>query len=87
MKLRPKSENLANTTPVPKSTAVSTTSIAATIPIVEASSWVIDRKGNIKLVAQVPQLNPHSPWQTPADCPVSQGGVKYGKTSAVKASS
>ncbi|OYD95804.1 hypothetical protein CDG76_12840 [Nostoc sp. 'Peltigera membranacea cyanobiont' 210A] len=87
VKLRPKSENLANTTPVPEPTAVSTTPIAATIPIVEASGWVIDRKGNIKLVAQVPQLNPHSPWQTPASCPVSQGGVKYGKTSAAKASS
>ncbi|MDZ8186255.1 MAG: S-layer family protein [Nostoc sp. ChiSLP02] len=86
VKLRPKSENLANITPVPQPTEVSATSIAATIPIVEASGWVIDRKGNIELVAQVPQLNPHSPWQTPADCPVSQGGVKYGKTSAAKAS-
>ncbi|MEH1816815.1 MAG: filamentous hemagglutinin N-terminal domain-containing protein [Nostoc sp.] len=82
VRLRPKSENLANTTPVPKSTAVSTTPIAATIPIVEASGWVIDRKGNIELVAQVPQLNPHSPWQTPASCPVSQGGVKHDKISA-----
>ncbi|MEH2210686.1 S-layer family protein [Nostoc sp.] len=86
VRLRPKSENLANTTPVPKSTAVSTTPIAATIPIVEASGWVSDRKGNIELVAQVPQLNPHSPWQTPASCPVSQGGVKHGKISAAKAS-
>ncbi|MEH2035550.1 S-layer family protein [Nostoc sp.] len=86
VKLRPKLENLVNTTPVPKSTAVSTTTIAATIPIVEASGWVIDRNGNIKLVAQVPQLNPHSPWQTPASCPVSQGGVKHGKISAAKAS-
>ncbi len=86
VKLRPKSENLANTTTQAQPTAVSTTPIAATIPIVEASGWVIDRKGNIELVAQVPQLNPHSPWQTPASCPVSQGGVKYGKTSAAKAS-
>ncbi|MDZ8070862.1 MAG: filamentous hemagglutinin N-terminal domain-containing protein [Nostoc sp. DedQUE08] len=85
VKLRPNAENLANTTPVPQPTAVSTTPIA-TIPIVEASGWVIDRNGNIELVAQVPQLNPHSPWQTPASCPVSQGGVKYGKTSAAKAS-
>ncbi|MEH2081887.1 MAG: hypothetical protein V7K89_18460 [Nostoc sp.] len=61
-------------------------SIAATIPIVEASGWVINRKGNIELLAQVPQLNPHNSWQTPADCPVSQGGVKYGKISAAKAS-
>lgn len=86
VKLRPKLENLVNTTPVPKSTAVSTTPIAATIPIVEASGWVIDRNGNIELLAQVPQLNPHSPWQTPASCAVSQGGVKYGKTSITKAS-
>ncbi|MDZ8137866.1 MAG: S-layer family protein [Nostoc sp. DedQUE04] len=85
VKLRPKSENLANTTPLPQPTAVSTTPIAATIPIVEASGWVIDRKGNIELVAEVPQLNPHSSWQTPASCPVSQGGVKYGKISAAKA--
>ncbi len=86
VKLRSKSENLANTTTQAQPTAVSTTFIAATIPIVEASSWVIARNGNIELVAQVPQLNPHSPWQTPASCPVSQGGVKYGKTSGVKAS-
>ncbi|MEH1909355.1 MAG: S-layer family protein, partial [Nostoc sp.] len=87
VRLRPNAENLANTTPHPQPTAVSTTPIAATTPIVEASGWVIDRKGNIELVAQVPQLNPHTRWQTPADCPVSQGGVKHGKISAAKASS
>jgi filamentous hemagglutinin family protein len=88
VRLRPNPENLANTTTQPESTAVSTTpKIATTTPIVEASGWVIDRKGNIELVAQFTQLNPHSPWQTPASCPVSQGGVKYGKTSAAKASS
>ncbi|MBE9105225.1 filamentous hemagglutinin N-terminal domain-containing protein [Nostoc cf. edaphicum LEGE 07299] len=86
VKLRPKSKNLANTTTQAQLTAVSTTPIAATTTIVEASGWVIDRNGNIKLVAQVPQLNHHSPWQTPASCPVSQGGVKYGKISAAKAS-
>ncbi|MCC5647759.1 S-layer family protein [Nostoc sp. CHAB 5824] len=86
VKLRPKSENLANTTTQTQATAVSTTPIAATIPIVEASGWVINDNGNIELVAQVPQLNPHSPWQTPTSCPVSQGGVKYGKTSATNAS-
>jgi filamentous hemagglutinin family protein len=88
VRLRPNPENLANTTTQPESTAVSTTpKIATTTPIVEASGWVIDRKGNIELVAQFTQLNPHSPWQTPASCPVSQGGVKYGKTSDAKASS
>ncbi|AUB34443.1 Large exoprotein involved in heme utilization or adhesion [Nostoc flagelliforme CCNUN1] len=89
VRLRPKSENLANTTTQPQLTAVSTTphNVATTTLIMEASGWVIDRNGNIELVAQVPQLNPHSPWQTPASCPVSQGGVKYGKTSEAKASS
>ena len=86
VRLRPQPENLAHTTTVPQPTASTTPKIAATIPIVEASGWVIDSNGNIKLVAQVPQLNPRSPWQTPADCPVSQGGVKYGKTSSAKAS-
>ncbi|MEH1847450.1 MAG: filamentous hemagglutinin N-terminal domain-containing protein [Nostoc sp.] len=86
VRLRPKPENLINTTPVPQPTALSTTPIAATTPIIEASGWVVDSKGNIELVAQVPQFKPHSPWQTPASCPVSQGGVKYGKTSAAEAS-
>ncbi|MDZ8104900.1 MAG: filamentous hemagglutinin N-terminal domain-containing protein [Nostoc sp. DedQUE12a] len=72
VRLRPKAENLANTTPLPQPTAVSTTTkIAATTPIVEASGWVIDRNGNIELVA-LAQLNPHGPRQTPAECPVSQ---------------
>ncbi|MFN6560852.1 MAG: filamentous hemagglutinin N-terminal domain-containing protein [Nostoc sp. ChiSLP01] len=71
VRLRPKAENLTNTT-MPQPTAVSTTTkIAATTPIVEASGWVIDHNGNIELVA-LPQLNPHSPRQTPANCPVSQ---------------
>ncbi|MEH2409111.1 beta strand repeat-containing protein, partial [Nostoc sp.] len=86
VRLRPKPENSANTTIEPQVTAISTTPKIAATQIVEASGWVIDRNGNIELVAQVPQLNPHSPWQTPASCPVSQGGVKYGKTSAAKAS-
>ncbi|WP_414518219.1 filamentous hemagglutinin N-terminal domain-containing protein [Nostoc sp. PCC 9305] len=73
VKLRPKSENLANTTTQPKSTAVSTTSqIASATPIVEASGWLVDSKGNLQLVAQVPQFNPHSPWKTSVSCPVSQ---------------
>ncbi|MEH2296326.1 two-partner secretion domain-containing protein [Nostoc sp.] len=86
VRLKSKPENSANTTIEPQVTAISTTPKIAATQIVEASGWVIDRNGNIELVAQVPQLNPHSPWQTPASCPVSQGGVKYGKTSAAKAS-
>ncbi|MDZ8088426.1 MAG: S-layer family protein, partial [Nostoc sp. DedQUE12b] len=86
VRLKTQPENLAHTATQPQPTASTTPKIAATIPIVEASGWVIDRKGNIELVAQVPQLNPHSLWQTPASCPVSQGGVKYGKIPAAKAS-
>ncbi|MEH2325238.1 MAG: S-layer family protein [Nostoc sp.] len=85
VRLKTQPQNFAHTAPVPQPTASTTPKIAATIPIVEASGWVVDRNGNIELVA-LPQVNPHSPWQTPASCPVSQGGVKYGKTSAAKAS-
>ncbi|MBD0264198.1 MAG: S-layer family protein, partial [Tolypothrix sp. Co-bin9] len=72
VRLRPQPESLANTTTQLQPTAVSTTPIAAATPIVEASGWVIDRNGNIELVAQVPQLNPHSSWHSSALCPVSQ---------------
>ncbi|WP_334824393.1 beta strand repeat-containing protein [Nostoc sp.] len=83
VKLKSKPENSANTTIEPQVTAISTTPKIAATQIVEASGWVIDRNGNIQLVAQANQMNFHSP---PVTCPVSQGGVKYGKTSDVKAS-
>ncbi|MDZ7990802.1 MAG: S-layer family protein, partial [Nostoc sp. EspVER01] len=72
VRLKPQPESLANTTTQPQPTAVSTTSIAAATPIVEASAWVVNSNGNIELVAQVPQIKPHSPWKTSAFCPVSQ---------------
>jgi large exoprotein involved in heme utilization and adhesion len=38
--------------------------------IVEAQGWVVDANGNIALVATAPTGNPHSPWFTPASCPI-----------------
>jgi filamentous hemagglutinin family protein len=38
--------------------------------IVEAQGWVVDANGKITLVATAPTANPHSPWFTPASCPV-----------------
>jgi filamentous hemagglutinin family protein len=72
VRLRPKPAN-AKTTISPQPTAVSnTTKVAAATPIVEATGWVVDSNGNIELVAQAPGVTPHSSWQTPASCPVSQ---------------
>jgi filamentous hemagglutinin family protein len=41
-----------------------------TTEIVEAQGWVVDANGKIVLVATAPTANPHSPWFTPASCPV-----------------
>jgi filamentous hemagglutinin family protein len=74
VRLKPKPENSAKATISPQPTAVSNTTkvAAATTQIVEATGWVVDSNGNIELVAQASQVNPHSSWQTPASCPVSQ---------------
>ncbi len=37
-------------------------------PIVEATGWVINAKGQVELVTQAPQLTPQTPWSTPTDC-------------------
>ncbi|NMG07457.1 S-layer family protein [Brasilonema sp. UFV-L1] len=70
VRLKPKPANSAKTTISPQPTAVSNTTkvAAATTQIVEATGWVVDGNGNIELVAQSPQVNPHSSWQTPASC-------------------
>jgi large exoprotein involved in heme utilization and adhesion len=73
VRLRPSPANSAKTTISPQPIAVSnTTKVAAATPIVEATGWVVDSNGNIELVAQAPSVTPHSPWQTPASCPVSR---------------
>ncbi|MGH8002267.1 MAG: hypothetical protein ACREPR_23275 [Brasilonema sp.] len=72
VRLRSKPANSAKTTIEPQPTAVSNTpKVAAAPQIVEATAWVVDSNGNIELVAQSPQVTPHSSWQTPASCPVS----------------
>ncbi|MBD2729725.1 filamentous hemagglutinin N-terminal domain-containing protein [Nostoc sp. FACHB-892] len=72
VRLRPKPAN-AKTTISPQSTAASNIKkVAAAMAIVEASSWVVNRNGNIELVAQVPGVTPHSSWQTPASCSASR---------------
>ena len=74
VRLRALPENSATTNIQLQPTTVSTTPKAATAKnqIVEATGWVVDRNGNIELVAQTPGVNPHSRWQTPTSCPVSQ---------------
>jgi filamentous hemagglutinin family protein len=37
-------------------------------PLVEASGWVIDAKGEVILTATAPTATPHSPWLPPATC-------------------
>ncbi|MDF5722112.1 MAG: S-layer family protein [Rhizonema sp. PD37] len=74
VRLKTQPEDSAYTNTQPQQPAVSNTTkvAAATTPIVAATGWVMDRNGNVQLVAQVPQVNPDIPWQTPATCPVSQ---------------
>ncbi|MBR8836489.1 MAG: filamentous hemagglutinin N-terminal domain-containing protein [Stigonema ocellatum SAG 48.90 = DSM 106950] len=73
VRLKTQPENSANTTTQSQPAAISNhTKVAATTPIVAATGWVIDRNGNIHLVAQVPQVNPHITLQTPTTCPVSR---------------
>ncbi|MBW4509070.1 MAG: filamentous hemagglutinin N-terminal domain-containing protein [Scytonematopsis contorta HA4267-MV1] len=38
--------------------------------IVEAQGWIVDTKGNIVLVANASQVNPHSSWSSPNNCHV-----------------
>jgi filamentous hemagglutinin family protein len=38
--------------------------------IVEAQGWIVNAKGNIVLVANAPQVNPHSSWSSPNNCHV-----------------
>ena len=74
VRLRALPDNSATTNIQQQPTTVSTTPKVATAKnqIVEATGWVVDRNGNIELVAQVPGVTTHSPWLPPASCPVSQ---------------
>jgi large exoprotein involved in heme utilization and adhesion len=39
-----------------------------TQPIVEATEWVMNAKGQVELVANLPQTTPQSSWSRPPDC-------------------
>ncbi|MEH2073229.1 MAG: filamentous hemagglutinin N-terminal domain-containing protein [Nostoc sp.] len=73
VRLRPQPATRAKTTISPQPTAVSnSTKVAAVITIGEATGWVVDRNGNIELVAQAPNVTPDSSRQTPASCSASR---------------
>ncbi len=36
--------------------------------IVEAQGWVVDKNGEVTLIAQPPKVNPHGSWQNTASC-------------------
>ncbi|MDJ0616409.1 MAG: filamentous hemagglutinin N-terminal domain-containing protein [Calothrix sp. MO_192.B10] len=61
-------QNSAKVENQPQAPAVTTSSPVSPLAIVEATGWVIDANGNVHLVAQAPQVNPRSPWQTSASC-------------------
>ncbi|HBY77005.1 MAG TPA: hypothetical protein DEG47_08360, partial [Cyanobacteria bacterium UBA11148] len=45
------------------------------VPIVEATGWVINAKGEVILVADAPIISPHSPWHSPTDCALPQSAI------------
>ncbi|MEH2026703.1 two-partner secretion domain-containing protein [Nostoc sp.] len=73
VRLKPQPATRAKTTISPQPTAVSnSTKVAAAMTIVEATGWVVDRNGNVELVAQAPNVTPDSSRQTPASCSASR---------------
>ncbi|HEY9727760.1 MAG TPA: S-layer family protein, partial [Chroococcales cyanobacterium] len=52
--------NTSQTSTVPKSSIPK--------PLREANGWIINQKGQIELMAAVPTVTPHSPWQPPVNC-------------------
>jgi large exoprotein involved in heme utilization and adhesion len=51
-----------------RSQTVTKPTIPTPAPIVEATGWVINDKGEIILTASPPTATPHSSWQTPTTC-------------------
>ncbi|AUB35992.1 Large exoprotein involved in heme utilization or adhesion [Nostoc flagelliforme CCNUN1] len=37
-------------------------------PIVEATGWVMNAKGEVQLIANAPAITPHASWQNPVSC-------------------
>ena len=59
--LKPEGENRKNAN-------VTSTTTATPEPIVEATGWVVNAKGEVVLIAYAPTLTPHSSWQTSPKC-------------------
>ncbi|MGH7998652.1 MAG: filamentous hemagglutinin N-terminal domain-containing protein [Brasilonema sp.] len=51
-----------------KSPSVSTSTNPTPEPIVEATGWVFNAKGEVVFTADAPNTTPRSSWQTPTDC-------------------
>ncbi|MBP5971167.1 filamentous hemagglutinin N-terminal domain-containing protein [Brasilonema sp. CT11] len=51
-----------------KSSSVSTATKPTPEPIVEATGWVFNAKGEVVFTADAPTTTPHSSWQTPTGC-------------------
>lgn len=64
------SRSTANQNPATQNAGASTA--ATTQTIIEAQAWVVNQRGNLELVAALPnQVNSQSPWFQPVQCPVS----------------
>ncbi|BAY47724.1 hemagglutination activity domain protein [Scytonema sp. HK-05] len=59
--LKPERENRKNAN-------VTSTTTATPEPIVEATGWVVNAKGEVVLIAHAPTVTPHSSWQTSPKC-------------------
>jgi large exoprotein involved in heme utilization and adhesion len=46
-------------------------------PLVEATGWVINAKGEVVLTAYAPNVTPHSSWQKPTECHASESALRY----------
>ncbi|MEI2578561.1 hypothetical protein [Scytonema sp. PRP1] len=51
-----------------RSQTVTKPALPTPAPIVEATGWVINDKGEVLLTASPPTGTPHSSWQTPTTC-------------------
>ncbi|AUB40475.1 Large exoprotein involved in heme utilization or adhesion [Nostoc flagelliforme CCNUN1] len=64
-----------------KSPPVTIKPTATPKPIVEATGWVMNAKGEVQLIANAPATTPHASWQNPVSCrdplDVSVQGYKY----------
>ncbi|MGI2904364.1 filamentous hemagglutinin N-terminal domain-containing protein [Tolypothrix sp. VBCCA 56010] len=60
-----------------RSQTVTKPTIPTPAPIVEATGWVINDKGEVLLTASPPAGTPHSSWQTPTTCGAPKSAVEH----------